>query len=341
MGGEPCAEEVSLRGAGNVKLLIDLHLGDCLEVMADMPDKSVDLIIADPPYNIKKAEWDRIPDYIPWCGEWISQCVRLLKDTGSFYCFHNDMPQVSRLVIWIEENTPFIFKQFIVWNKRFSGCRNKGFLDGFVETGQLRNFQQMAEYLLFYTFQDETGLTAIYADRKCFRTIKSYFDGELDKSSYTQQSISAVLKNQMASHYFGFSKRDKTQWVFPTKEMYCRLQTTGFFRREYEDLRREYEDLRYTFNHQKTHHSVWDYDAAAKNGHVTPKPVSLIENIVTHSSNEGDAVFDPFMGSGTTGVACVRLGRKFIGIEKDPEYFKIAQKRIEQAQEEQALFVTI
>jgi len=52
-------------------------------------------------------------------------------------------------------------------------------------------------------------------------------------------------------------------------------------------------------------------------------------------------ILDPFMGSGTTGVACVRLGRKFIGIEIDPGYFKIAVKRIEQAFADQALFVPV
>jgi len=57
------------------------------------------------------------------------------------------------------------------------------------------------------------------------------------------------------------------------------------------------------------------------------------------ASHEAETILDPFMGSGTTGVACVRLGRKFIGIEIDPGYFKIAVKRIEQAFADQALFV--
>lgn len=70
-----------------------------------------------------------------------------------------------------------------------------------------------------------------------------------------------------------------------------------------------------------------------KNGkiHPTEKPLSFIEKLVTNSSNVGDFVFDPFMGSGTTGVACVNLGRKFVGIEKDIKYFKVAKKRIKNA----------
>ena len=120
---------------------ITLHLGDCLTVMRDIPDKSIDLITTDPPYNIGKAEWDKIPDYVEWCGKWIMECQRVLKDNGSFYFFHNDMEQIVDLMRWIRDNTGFVFKQFIVWNKRFDGAGNKGFMDGFVVVEGLRNYQ--------------------------------------------------------------------------------------------------------------------------------------------------------------------------------------------------------
>ena len=76
----------------------------------------------------------------------------------------------------------------------------------------------------------------------------------------------------------------------------------------------------------------------ARNGRVHPmqKPVGLIMELLRKL--RGKNILDPFMGSGTTGVACVKLGRKFIGIEIEPTYFDIAVKRIEQAFEEQALF---
>jgi site-specific DNA-methyltransferase (adenine-specific) len=311
---------------------ITLHLGDCLDVMRGMADKSVDAVITDPPYNIGKADWDKIDDYTEWCGSWLLECQRLLKDNGSLYFFHNDVEQIVDLMTWIRENTSFVFKQFIVWNKRFEGASNKGFLDGFVVPDGLRNYQQMAEYCLFYTFQDETGLSMIHADRNCFYSIKKYLDDELDKSGYSEQTIKRVLNNDMNSHYFGFSKRDKSQFALPTKEQYSKLQTTGCFRREYEDLRREYEGLRYTFNNQKTHHSVWNYEIAPRCGHITPKPVELIENIIRHSTNEGDAILDCFAGSGTTGIAAMNTGRNAILIEKEPKYFEIAKRRIAEAQ---------
>jgi site-specific DNA-methyltransferase (adenine-specific) len=66
--------------------------------------------------------------------------------------------------------------------------------------------------------------------------------------------------------------------------------------------------------------------------HPCPKPLKLLKWIVENFTDPGDTVFDPFMGSGTTGVACVQTGRKFIGCEIDPGYFEIAKRRIEQAQ---------
>lgn len=67
--------------------------------------------------------------------------------------------------------------------------------------------------------------------------------------------------------------------------------------------------------------------------HPTQKPTALFNKIVEVSSNEGDIVFDPFMGSGTAGESAISLGRKFIGCELDPEYFKLAKERIEKVQE--------
>ncbi len=350
-----------------------------------MPDKSVDLVLTDPPYNISKAEWDkwkRKEDYIEWMGQIFKECERLLKDNGSFYFFHNDMMQIKNLMQWLEDNTKFIFKQFIVWNKRFEGASNKGFLDGFIEVGGLRNYQQMAEYCLYYTFQDETGLTTVMLDTNNFSTLRQYFKDFQEALGLNKREIIERV-GQNADHCFRWGS---SQWDLPTLETYTELcellpiniefirreyedlrreyedlrytfnnqkthhsvwnyevadtfnirEWQGF--REYEDLRREYEDLRYTFNNQKTHHSVWNYEIAPKIGHVTPKPVPLIENIINHSSNPNDIILDPFLGSGTTAVAALNTGRFFIGIEKEPKYVEIARKRLEQAQAQQSLF---
>ena len=312
----------------------NIYLGDSLELMKDIADKSIDCVITDPPYNIKKAEWDNWKtkeNYIEWCGQWLIECQRVLKDNGSFYFFHNDMVQIAMLMEWIRKNTKFVFKQFIVWNKKFSGVKNEGFLQGFNEVEMLRNYQQMAEYCLFYTFQDETGLTTVMLDTNNFSKLRQYFKEYQEALGLNKKQIIETV-GQRADHCFRWGS---SQWDLPTKETYLELEKLplkyAFVRREYEDLRREYEDLRYTFNNQKTHHSVWNYAIAKKEGHITPKPVDLIENILLHSSNENNLILDPFVGSGTTAVACIKTNRNFIGIEKDETYFKIAQKRIDEA----------
>jgi DNA modification methylase len=76
--------------------------------------------------------------------------------------------------------------------------------------------------------------------------------------------------------------------------------------------------------------NVWRISPNNKTGHPAPFPLELARDHIISWSNEGDIVLDPFAGSGTTGVACKNLGREFIGIELDDEYYKIAKKRIEQ-----------
>lgn len=80
---------------------------------------------------------------------------------------------------------------------------------------------------------------------------------------------------------------------------------------------------------QKPHPSITE--------HPTQKPVELMKWLIESYSNEGDTILDPFMGSGTTGVACVQTGRNFIGIEIDPTYYAIAERRIAEAQLQERL----
>jgi len=79
-------------------------------------------------------------------------------------------------------------------------------------------------------------------------------------------------------------------------------------------------------------------EGGGKVAHPTQKPVSLMKWCIEHLPESAQTILDPFMGSGTTGVACAQLGRKFIGIELDPKYFDIACRRIEEAQRQGRLF---
>lgn len=88
-------------------------------------------------------------------------------------------------------------------------------------------------------------------------------------------------------------------------------------------------------------HKQFPFAAGKQNGHPCPKPLAPFEWLVRTGTTWGGTVLDPFMGSGTTGVACAKLDRKFIGIELDPKYFKIACDRIREAYAQPALFPVI
>ena len=299
---------------------------DCLEGMKQLKDKSINLIIIDPPYNINKAKWDKwktVLAYVEWMGKVFIECQRVLRDNGSFYFFHNDFLQIVELQNWLNKNTKFIFKQFIVWNKRFENAKLKQYLDGYVAIEMNRNYKKMAEYCLFYTLQGELVVP-----------IRNYLRNEKKKSKLTNKQFNILFSKyikkegctdrSVIEHYWQTS-----QWCFPTQDIYENiLQQTGYFKKPYEELRIEYESLRYTFNNQKTHHSIGNYEIAKKERHITPKPVELIENIIKHSSNENDIILDCFMGSGATAIACINTNRNYIGFELDKTYFDMANERI-------------
>lgn len=327
-----------------------LYNGDCLEIMKELESDSVNLVLTDPPYNINIAKWDKIDNYIEWMGLKFMEFQRLLKDNGSFYFFHNDFLQIAELQHWISKHTEFIFKQFNIWDKgdfRAISWKNPG------EDSILRNWFPTCEYCLFYTFQDGTGLSMIFADKECFKSIKKYLDEELAASDYTESTIKTVLENDMASHYFGFSTREKSQFAFPTEKNYLKLQETGRFQREYKEFRQEYEDLRleyeglrqgyenlrYTFNPVKNTKQLWHtYSTNDGQEHLCKKPIPILDKILRVSSNPGDLVIDPFLGSGSTAVACERLDRKWIGIELSKDYCDVAVKRIEAENAQGKLF---
>ena len=91
--------------------------------------------------------------------------------------------------------------------------------------------------------------------------------------------------------------------------------------------------------HGSMHDSFSSVEPAEKNGHPCPKPIrQMIWMVNRMTRNKDDSILDPFMGSGTTGVAAIQLGRKFIGIEREERYFEIACRRIEQAVAQGQLF---
>ena len=216
----------------------DLRLGDCLEVMQTISDKSVDLCLTDPPYNIARknnfatmgragidfGEWDKGFDLFSY----IDQVNRILKKDGSFVVFND-------------------------W----------------------RNLGSIADY----------------AESKGFET----------KDMLRLEKSNPMPRNR--------DRRYITDYE-------CAIWFVK-------------KGAKWTFNRQDSKYQRPKFVASIESGlHPTQKNLNLMENLLKIHSNQGDMVIDPFMGSGTTGVACKILGRKFIGIEKEFNYFEIAKNRI-------------
>jgi len=339
---------------GNLELN-RIYQMDCIEGMRLLPDDSVDLIVIDPPYNIgKDKRWDKwrsVDDYVAWMTEVFCECERVLKPNGSFYWFHNDFPQIRKLMDTIDENTSFIFKQFITWCKIDESYHNYGYIQRRLSVRGMRNYYGgFTEYCLFYTFQDGTGLEKINV-RSNYDEIITMIKKDYEKSGLTQDDVIELFKKEgryssdasarvHSSYKMGWNRGKRfdlmdeklynflsgyIKWSFSYNEL----------KQMYEEKRQQYEKQRYPFHvaivkdDLRANSNVWLYPPAEKLGHITPKPVELIENIILHSSNEGAIVLDCFMGSGTTAVAALRNNRHFIGFERESEYIEIANKRLE------------
>ena len=285
-----------------VSELIKLIKGDSLSKLDSIADKSIQLICIDPPYNIGKDTWDTIDNYNDFMIEIIKKLETKLKDNGSFFMFHNNMETISELMVSIKKNTKFIFKQMIVWNKRFEGSKKKGFMDGFVVKKEMHNFNKMAEYILFYTFENS------YKLKEARKRLK-----------INQITISQEIKSRTGG-ITGWYSNLETGKNMPTRDTIKPIE---------KHLNLKYEDIVPKFNNMRTDHSVWNYDMAKRcKIHITPKPIDLLKNIIYHTTDEGDTVLDCFAGSGTMGYASLETNRKCILIEKEEKYCEYIKQKL-------------
>lgn len=281
---------------------ITLHYGDAQDKLTLVKDKSVQTICIDPPYNIGKDTWDTIDDYLSWLMNIIVILEHKLKDNGSFFIFHNEMETIAQLMMRIKDETKLVFRQLIVWNKRFDGSKKKGYMDGYVVKNDLHTWNKMAEYILFFTFDNSYKLKQRRLERK------------LNQVTISQEILS---KNMGLTGWYSNIETGKN---LPTRETIKPIT---------KHLGLTYEDIVPKFNNQKSHHSVWNYDIAKRNAvHITPKPVDLLENIILHTTDEGDLLLDCFAGSGSLGLACLKTKRKCILIEKEEKYCQYIKKEV-------------
>ena len=288
--------------------MVDLRLGDCLELMKNIPDGSVDLVLTDPPYGTMKGaaldgwknqttEWDTAIDPL----KIFEQISRVLRPNGKAVLFSQE-PYTSQLITSAIPSLPFAYRA--MWYKN-------------VHANAL-----LAKSAMVSKYED----ICIFSCSKGGGEVAEYMKSELEKSGLTVKKINELLgTSTMASHYF----RAGCQFVLPTKEKYEKLQTTGFWQRPYGELKEKTMPVFNLWQGGKSKSNVLEYKKDNDGYHPTQKPVSLLEDLIQTYSNAGETVLDFTMGSGSTGVACVNTGRNFIGIEFDEGYFQIAKERIE------------
>ena len=241
---------------------VSLMLGDCLERMKEIPDGSVDMILADLPYGTtSRNEWDK---KIPLAPLW-EQYERIIKANGAIVLF-SQMPFGAELIL----SNIRLFRYEWIWNKRGAG----GFLNA--NKMPLRLHENI---LVFYkalpTYNPQKWMSKPY-----FRDDKT--NDSLNYGKWTSLPRKSENGERYPVDIISFSNAERKNDHF----------------------------------------------------HAAQKPVALLEYLIKTYTNEGETVLDNVMGSGSTGVAAVNTGRKFIGIELDEKFYETAKNRIEKAIEE-------
>lgn len=237
--------------------------GDCLEVMRKIPDNSVDVAFADPPFNLKKkynSYYDRhdIEKYLSWCKEWLYEMVRITKPTGSIFV-HNIPKWLIPFGSYLNEIATF--RHWIAW--------------------------------------DAMG--------------------------------SPLGKTLLPNHYgvLYYVKSAKDYKFYDIRMLHKRCRVCGYILKDYggkKNLLHKFGPIIsdvWTDIHRIRHKKRRDE-------HPCQLPIHLLERLLLMSSDEGDVILDPFIGTGTTAVAAKKLGRRYIGIDIDPKYAEITNRKLEQ-----------
>lgn len=253
-------------GARSALPLDQIVAGDCIDVMNSLPEGSVDLIFADPPYNLQLKgqlhrpdnskvdacddEWDQFSSFAAYDNfsrQWLKAARRILKPNGAIWVigsYHNIFRVGTAL-----QDAGFWILNDVVWRK----------------SNPMPNFRGKR-----LTNAHETMIWA----------------GKSDNSKYTF--------NYEALKELNDGIQMRSDWVLPICNGNERLK-----------------------------------NEEGEKAHPTQKPESLLHRILVGSTSPGDVVLDPFFGTGTTGAVAKKLGRHFIGIEREEAYRKVAQKRID------------
>lgn len=286
---------------------ITIQKGDCCELIKKLPDGSVDAIITDPPYlYLKNQKLDK-----PFDEEtFFSEAKRVLKRRGFIVMFGRGMAFYrwnTRLA-----DLGFSFKEEVIWNKRYISC-------------PYAPLMRIHESISIFSKNND-------AINKCYVPY-------VETKQYDIQSMQNDIKRLMTC-FHNVENMQAVKKYLDTKQIeYSEQQKDGF----YISIPQKNRKCSRAVSVIKAIHSGYVERSIIQTGrdhytmqHPTQKPVRLMERLSALVTQEGDLVLDPFMGSGSTGIACINTGRRFIGYEIDDEYFGIAKGRLEEAKTEKS-----
>ena len=311
---------------------MDIRKTDALELLKSLDDKSVDMILTDPPYyKLLKVKWDNQwktkTEYLEWLESIVKECQRVLKDNGSFYMFCQPSMlikvggivdkhfNVLNSIRWCDKCTPAI--------KNALGMRY--YLDNSEEIIFAEQFG--ADYEYETTLERSIGV-------KC-HPIRAYLNSERVRAEKSIEEINNALGvKAFASHYF----ISIGQWVFPSENRYNQFRILfgdDYLTKPYTQLKEECDELRkqktYNFESRRTFkltadkpfNNTWRFKQTPtrKGRHPCEKPADLIRHIIGVSSNVGDLIVDPFCGSCVVPKCCETMGRRCIAGDMDDEFF--------------------
>jgi site-specific DNA-methyltransferase (adenine-specific) len=314
--------------------MIQLYNGDCLELMKNIPDGSVDLVLCDPPYGTMKGanldgwsggtktDWDiKLPT-----EEMFFNISRVLRKNGKCVLFSQE-PYTSEIITRVIPQMLFCYRG--VWVK-------DNLANPLMAKKAMVNYYE--DFCVFTNKETNGGLhklTSKITDLVMEIGFDNFAEIMMGEGRYKNLS-SAKIATHKKIHLDGWNDYDSNPF---DEKMYRYLQTQiemPYTFDEYFSIVAEYkENTKSIFNlwqGGKSKANVLEYAKDNDGYHPTQKPVKLLEDLIQTYSNEGNTVLDFTMGSGSTGVACVNTNRNFIGIELDKGYFDIAEKRINEAQ---------
>lgn len=236
----------------------DIKQGDCLELMKEIPDKSIDIVLCDLPYGTTDAPWDHIIDFeILW-----AEYDRILKPDG-VSCLFSAQPFTTKLI-----------------------------------HSNLKDFR----YCWYWLKNNKTGFT--YCRYQPMRQLEDICVFYKKAGRYTPQGLK--LSDGKNARRNG-------------EKIECEL----FKMRGVKKVGK--------YSNYPTHLLKFDSVSSNERVHSTQKPVDLLKYLIKTYTKEGETVLDNCMGSGSTGVAALETGRRFIGYELTDKYFNVAAERLERA----------